>query len=193
MILAAVGGLALSMLASTELVWLVAATAKGDAEAFERLYAATRSKLYGVTLRILRRADLAEEVMQETYVKVWRHAGDFNPRLASPITWMVTIARNGAFDVLRKKGEASIEDEPQAMDALAETQDPLASREMTEQLRKLLACMGVLEEEHRRVLLLAYYNGWSRDQLAVKFGKPVNTIKTWLRRGLIQIRECMGP
>jgi RNA polymerase sigma-70 factor (ECF subfamily) len=180
------------MLASTELVWLVAATAKGDAEAFERLYAATRAKLYGVILRILRRADLAEEVMQETYVKIWRNAGDFNPRLASPITWMVAIARNGAFDVLRKKSESSIEDEPAAIEIAAETQDPLAAREMTEQLRRLLACMGGLDDEHRRVVLLAYYNGWSRDQLARKFDKPVNTIKTWLRRGLIQIRECMG-
>jgi RNA polymerase sigma-70 factor (ECF subfamily) len=180
------------MLSSTELIWLLAATAKGDADAFERLYLATRSKLYGVTLRILRRTDLAEEVMQESYVKVWRNAGDFNPRLGSPITWMVAIARNGAFDVLRKKNESSIEDEPKAIDTPAESRDPLAPREMTEELKRLVACMGALEEEHRRVVLLAYYKGWSREQLATKFDKPVNTIKTWLRRGLIQIRECMG-
>jgi RNA polymerase sigma-70 factor, ECF subfamily len=186
------GGAHFRMLGPAELVWLLAATAKGDAEAFERLYLATRSKLYGVCLRILRRSDLAEEVLQEAYVKIWRNAGDFNPRIASPITWMVAIARNGAFDLLRKKSESSIEDEPRAIEVAGETVDPLARREMTEQLRKLLACMGGLKEEHRRVLLLAYYNGWSREQLAKKFDKPVNTVKTWLRRGLIQIRECMG-
>src|SRR5262245_8028137 len=142
------------MLAATELVWLLAATAKGDQAAFERLYVATRSKLYGVTMRILRRSDLAEEVMQEAYVKIWRNAGDFNPRLASPITWMVAIARNGAFDLLRKKTEASIEDEPQAIEVAGTEVDPLAQREMTEQLRRLLGCMGGLDEEHRRVLLL---------------------------------------
>jgi RNA polymerase sigma-70 factor (ECF subfamily) len=180
------------MLSPAELVWMLAATAKGDADAFERLYLATRSKLYGVTLRILRRADLAEEIMQEAYVKIWRNAGEFNPRLASPITWMVAIARNSAFDLLRKKTEVSIEDEPQAIEVSGEVRDPLARREMTEQLQRLLSCMGGLEEEHRRVLLLAYYNGWSREQLASKFDKPVNTIKTWLRRGLLQIRECMG-
>jgi RNA polymerase sigma-70 factor, ECF subfamily len=185
-------GLVSGMLGPTELVWLLAAVAKGDQAAFERLYAATRAKLYGVTLRILRRPDLADEVLQETYFKVWRSAGEFNPRLASPITWMVAIARNGALDMLRKKTEASIEDEPQAIEVSAAEVDPLAGRQMTDDLRRLLGCMGGLDEEHRRVILLAYYNGWSREQLAAKFDKPVNTIKTWLRRGLIQIRECLG-
>src|SRR4051812_8843261 len=101
------------MLGASELVWLLAAIAKGDHAAFERLYAATRTKLYGVSLRILRRSDLAEEVLQEAYVKIWRNAGEFNPRLSSPITWMVAITRNGALDVLRKRTERSIEDEPQ--------------------------------------------------------------------------------
>src|SRR5260221_9414536 len=76
------------MLTPAELVWLIAAVAKGDEAAFERLYAATRAKLYGVVLRILRRQDLAEEVIQEAYVKIWNSAGQFNPALASPITWM---------------------------------------------------------------------------------------------------------
>jgi RNA polymerase sigma-70 factor (ECF subfamily) len=180
------------MLGQTELVWLLAAVAKGDQAAFERLYVATRAKLYGVTVRILRRADLADEVLQETYFKIWRSAGEFNPGLASPITWMVAIARNGALDLLRKRTEVSIEDEPQANEVSAVEIDPLANREMTDELKRLLGCMGGLDEEHRRVILLAYYNGWSREQLAAKFDKPVNTIKTWLRRGLIQIRECLG-
>jgi RNA polymerase sigma-70 factor (ECF subfamily) len=180
------------MLAAAELVWLLAVVAKGDEAAFERLYQATQAKLYGVTLRILRRTDLAEEVLQETYVKIWRAAGDYNPRTAGPVTWMVAIARNGALDLVRKKGGASLDEEPMAMDVEAGSQGPLAQREMTEELQRLLACMGGLEEEHRRVILLAYYNGWSREQLAETFDKPVNTIKTWLRRSLIQIRECLG-
>ena len=84
------------MLTSAELVWLMAAVAKGDEAAFERLYAATRAKLYGVALRILRRSDLADEVIQEAYLKIWHNAGSFDPKLASPITWMVAIARNRA-------------------------------------------------------------------------------------------------
>ena len=84
------------MLTPAELVWLIAAVAKGDEVAFERLYAATRAKLFGVVLRILRRQDLAEEVIQEAYVKIWKSAGQFNPGLSSPITWMASIARNRA-------------------------------------------------------------------------------------------------
>src|SRR5512132_4075 len=100
------------MLTPAELVWLIAATAKGDEAAFERLYAASRAKLYGVVLRILRRADLADDVVQEAYVKIWNSAGQFDAALSSPITWMVAIARNRAIDVLRKKTEVSVEDEP---------------------------------------------------------------------------------
>jgi RNA polymerase sigma-70 factor (ECF subfamily) len=180
------------MLTSPELVWLLAAVAKADEAAFERLYQATRAKLYGVVLRILRRADLADEVMQETYLKVWSSAGQFNPALASPITWMLAIARNRAIDLVRRKSETSIEEEPEAMEVAADTPDPLAKREMSEELRRLLACMGRLDQERRRLVLLAYFSGWSRDQLAAEFDKPVNTIKTWLRRALFDIRECLG-
>ena len=181
------------MLTIPELVWLLAAVAKGDQAAFERLYEATRAKLYGVVLRILRRADLADEVIQEAYLKVWNSAGQFDPALASPITWMLAIARNRAIDLVRRKAETSIEEEPKAMDVAAESPDPLAAREMSEELKRLLACMGRLDEERRRLVLLAYYSGWSRDKLAAEFEKPVNTIKTWLRRALIDIRECLGP
>ena len=180
------------MLTPAELVWLLAAVAKGDEAAFERLYTATRAKLFGVVLRILRRQDLAEEVIQEVYVKIWNSAGQFNPGVASPITWMASIARNRAIDVVRKKGETSIEEEPSAMDVAADTPDPLARREMTEELRRLLECVGQLEPERQKLVLLAYYNGWSREQLAAKFEKPVNTVKTWLRRSMLDIRACLG-
>jgi RNA polymerase sigma-70 factor (ECF subfamily) len=180
------------MLTPAELVWLIAAVAKGDEAAFERLYGATRAKLFGVVLRILRRQDLAEEVVQDAYIKIWNGAGQFNPALASPITWMVSIARNRAIDMVRKRGEASIEDEPAAMEVASDTPDPLARREMTEELKRLLACVGRLEPDRQKLVLLAYYNGWSREQLAEKFSTPVNTVKTWLRRSMIEIRECLG-
>jgi RNA polymerase sigma-70 factor, ECF subfamily len=180
------------MLTPAELVWLIAAISKGDEAAFERLYVATRAKLYGVVLRILRRQDLAEEVIQETYVKVWNSAGQFNPAVSSPITWMAAIARNRAIDIVRKRGESSIEEEPEAMEVAAETPDPLARREMSEELKRLLECVGRLEPDRQKLVLLAYYNGWSREQLATKFGTPVNTVKTWLRRSMMEIRECLG-
>ncbi len=180
------------MLMQTELVWLVGAVARGDETAFERLYDATRAKLYGVLLRILGKPALAEEVMQETYLKVWKMADQFDPATATPITWMVAIARNRAIDIVRKRGDSTINEEPEAPEPAAEPPAPLARREMTAELKRLLSCLGRLDSEKQRIVLLAYYSGWSRDQLASKLDIPVNTIKTWLRRSLLEIRECMG-
>ena len=180
------------MLMQTELVWLLGAVARGDETAFERLYEATRAKLYGVLLRILGKPALAEEVMHETYLKVWKMADRFDPATASPITWMVAIARNRAVDIVRKRGDISIDEEPDAPEPAADAPPPLARREMTAELKRLLSCLGRLDSEKQRIVLLAYYSGWSRDQLATKLDIPVNTIKTWLRRSLLEIRECMG-
>ncbi len=180
------------MLTQAELVWLLAAITKGDKAAFERLYGATRAKLYGVLLRILGTPELADDVMQETYLKVWQMADKFDPTVASPITWMVAMARNRAIDIVRKRGDVSVEDTPEALGVAAEMPPPLARREMTEELRRLLTCLGKLDPEKQRIVLLAYYSGWSREQLAQKLDIPVNTIKTWLRRSLLEIRECMG-
>src|SRR3954452_19556551 len=110
----------MAMLTSAELVWLMAAVAKGDQAAFERLYAATRAKLYGVALRILRRSDLADEGIQETYLKILHNAGSFDQKLATPTTWMVATARTPAPDLIRTTGEAWIEDDPAAMEAAGE-------------------------------------------------------------------------
>jgi RNA polymerase sigma-70 factor, ECF subfamily len=183
---------AAAMLMQTELVWVLGAVARGDEVAFERLYEATRAKLYGVLLRILGNSTLAEEVMHETYLKVWRMADQFDPATASPITWMVAMARNRAIDIVRKRGDVSVDEEADAPEPSAEAPPPLARREMTAELKRLLSCLGRLDPEKQRIVLLAYYSGWSRDQLAAKLDIPVNTIKTWLRRSLLEIRECMG-
>jgi RNA polymerase sigma-70 factor (ECF subfamily) len=104
---------------------------------------------------------------------------------------MVAIARNRAIDLVRRRSEASIEDEPAAAEVAAESPDPLARRELGEELQRLLGCIGLLAPERQRLVLLAYYNGWSREKLAVELETPVNTIKTWLRRSLLEIRECL--
>lgn len=171
---------------------LLAAVAAGDQSAFERLYAATRAKLFGVVLRILRRQDLAEAVVQEAYLKIWRSAGQYKPAIASPITWMVTIARHRAIDEVRKRAAASAEDELENFDAALDAPAPPARREMSDELKRLLECVGQLDPDRQRLVLLAYYNGWSREQLAAKLDQPINTVKTWLRRSMIEIRECLG-
>jgi RNA polymerase sigma-70 factor (ECF subfamily) len=130
--------------------------------------------------------------MQETYLKIWNSSGQFDPAQGSPITWMVAIARNRAIDLVRKKADVSVEEVPDVLELAADMPDPLAAREHGEDLSRLMECLGRLDPDQRRLVLLAYYNGLSREQLASRFGAPVNTIKTWLRRSILAVRECLG-
>ncbi len=99
-----------------EISSLLARVARKDRAAFAAVYQATSAKLYGIVLRILKRRDIADEVLQEVYVKIWERAADFDPKMASPITWMATIARNRALDEVRRKKPDSIEDHPEVLD-----------------------------------------------------------------------------
>jgi RNA polymerase sigma-70 factor (ECF subfamily) len=177
------------MLSSVEIAWLLAAVTKGDRNAFEKLYATTAPKLYGVVLRIVRRHDLAAEVMEAVYLQIWRSADQYDPAFATPITWMVTMARTRAIDVARRpRAEASI-GEPEIEDA--DSPGMLPRRELSDELKRLLTCIGRLEPGRQRMLLLAYYGAFSRDQLAVKLKMPVNLLKTALRRSLFEVEQCL--
>lgn len=177
------------MLTPVEITWLLAAVARGDAGAFERLYNTTCPKIYGVVLRILRRHDLAADAMEETYLQVWRDVGEFDPALSNPIAWMVAIARRRAIDLARKPAPPPDENEP--MIAEAESPGVLPRREMPEELKRLLTCIGRLEPDRQRMLLLAYYGAFSRDQLATKLDMPANLLKASLRRSLFELEQCL--
>ena len=163
-----------------------------DRQAFSALYRATHAKLYGVVIRILSRADVAGEVLQEVYVRIWEKASEYDSAKGSPIAWMATISRNRALDEIRRVRPVSLEDMPDGFEPTAEEIDPLASRDHSERLAALLRCLMALDEEKRKVVLLAYYRGFSRDALAKRFERPVPTIKTWLHRALAQLRDCLS-
>jgi RNA polymerase sigma-70 factor, ECF subfamily len=177
---------------TTDLVELLRRVAAEDRQAFHMLFRATSAKLYGTVFRILRRKDLADEVVQEAYLRIWRRAAAFNPSAGSPITWMAVIARNLALDEVRRVQPESIETRPELMDLPDAFTDPLDAREKSEGRARLLACLEKIEKDRREMVLLAYYHGMSRDDLAAKFGAPVATVKTWLRRSLLQLRACLG-
>ena len=166
--------------------------ASGDRAAFAALYKQTHAKLYGVIARILIRNDLAGEVLQEVYVRIWRKAGDFDPAKGSPIAWMATIARNRALDEVRRVKPLALEDMPDGFEPQAEEVDPLAARDRSERLTALMRCLSRLDEEKRQIVLLAYYRGFSREALARRFSRPVPTIKTWLHRSLAQLKDCLS-
>ena len=178
--------------ASDDLNNLLSRIVTRDTIAFAALYKQTSAKLYGVIARILTRGDVAADVLQETYVRIWERAGDFDPGKGSPLAWMATIARNRALDEVRRVRPVSLEDQPEGFEPAAEEIDPLAARERSEGLTALVDCLKALDEEKRAVVLLAYYRGLSREALAKRFGRPVPTIKTWLHRSLAQLRDCLA-
>ncbi|MDC7785117.1 sigma-70 family RNA polymerase sigma factor [Rhodoplanes sp. TEM] len=189
---------------SAELVWLLAGVAKSDVAAFERLYAATRAKLYGVVLGIVQGPALAGEVLQDAYLAIWTAAPRFDPVHATPMTWMVAIARAHAIAAARRTGAIVIdmeadpdadasEDRTDAAEAeSADAADPPAARVASEALKRLLAGLGRLEPDRQRMLLLAYFSGTARTALAAEFDRPVDTIRTQLRHALADLREFLG-
>ena len=171
---------------------LLARAAAKDQPAFAELYDATSSKLYGIIVRILKRRDLADEVLQEVYLKIWERASDFEPARASPITWMATIARNRALDEVRKRNPVSIEDTPEALDVPSSEPHPLMALELSQDTARLKRCLDNLEPMRRDIVVQAYIDGASREELSQRHGHPVATIKTWLHRSLAQLKACLS-
>ena len=171
--------------------WL-AACANRDRAAFARLYQATSAKLYGVAVRILRREDWAEEVLQECYVSIWTHALDYRPGLAAPMTWMTSIVRNRCLDWLRRP-RLELADEDGALTEAAESDSPgpLAELERTKDAAALARCLAALEARQRQAIALAFYDGLSHAELASHLREPLGTVKTWVRRGLLKLKSCL--
>jgi RNA polymerase sigma-70 factor (ECF subfamily) len=171
-----------------EITWLLAAIARGDEAAFERLYAATCARLYGVVLRILRKHDLAADVMEEAYLQIWARSGEFNPGITSPLAWMVALARRLAIDAARLAAGADAEPE-----VIQESEGPGAvpRHQLSDSLKRLLTCIGRLEPDRQRMLLLAYYGAFSRDQLSLKLDMPVNLLNSALRHSLVEVEQCL--
>lgn len=176
--------------------WL-AAVARHDAAAFRQLYDATSPKLFGFLQRILQKSEWAEEVLQESYVSIWNNASSYQPALAAPMTWMSTIARNKAFDALRRHDAAvEIDAEGFAHDvvqALESTEpSPLAALELSAEAEALAHCLRRLEALHREAIALAYYHDLSHGEIATRMALPIGTVKTWIRRGLERLRMCLS-
>jgi RNA polymerase sigma-70 factor (ECF subfamily) len=167
------------------------AVSRGDQHAFSKLYDLTKSKMFGVALAIVRRRELAEEVLQDAYTRIWQNAGRFDPLISSPVTWMVAIVRHRAIDVLRQSKSEFELDESMLVNLAVDDRSPLDHIELTQDGHQALAALLALPPLQRQLIIAAYIHGESRAQLAVKFGSPANTIKTWLRRALLEVRTTM--
>jgi RNA polymerase sigma-70 factor (ECF subfamily) len=168
---------------------LLGQTARGDRAAFSELYETTKTKLFGVIRRILIRSDLAEEALQESYVRIWSNASRYDQGQATAMTWMIAIARNQAIDLKRKVNERVAASAVALEDVTLAA--PQANADDSADLRSLRECLGGLAENGRDMVLLAYHQGYSREELSARFNRPVATVKTILRRSLIALKECL--
>jgi RNA polymerase sigma-70 factor (ECF subfamily) len=177
------------MATSDEIADMLEAVSKSSRTDFEQLYSATSAKLYGVMLRILRRHELAAQVMEDCYLQIWQTAKEYDPTVTSPLAWMVAIGRRRAIDLMRRADPATDDGEPEIEDSDGPGSVP--RRELTDELKRLLTCIGRLEPERQRMLLLAYYGAFSREELSAKLGVPTTLLRGMLRRSLSEIEQCL--
>jgi RNA polymerase sigma factor (sigma-70 family) len=176
-------------------IWLVG-VAKKDNASFKLLYQASSPKLFGFALRILNKRELAEEVLQESFVNIWNNAASYQGNLAAPMTWMLTIVRNRAVDLLRKldhdveiDGDQFDKEIMLAMESGDLT--PLQSMELSQDAQSLASCMSRLEGLQRQAIAMAFYHDLSHSEVAENMSIPLGTVKTWIRRGLDKLRHCL--
>lgn len=170
---------------------LIARVAREDRQAFQELYALTSAKLFGVSLRVLGRRVEAEEALQDSFVKIWRNADRYRATGYSPMTWLITIARNTAIDRLRAR-RARGEDLAEAEELPSAAPGPEAQAIASDERARLVACLDELEAERAEAVRGAYLYGHSYQDLADRFDVPLNTMRTWLRRSLLKLRACLA-
>ncbi|MGF1544193.1 MAG: sigma-70 family RNA polymerase sigma factor [Parvularculaceae bacterium] len=168
---------------------LIARVGLKDRQAFDELYDATAPKLYAVALRVLKNEALAEEALQETYVKIWRRADRFSAGRASPMSWIITVARNCAIDVLRRQKEQPLDVRESLI--VDEGPTPEAAAIAASEGRALARCLEELPADRARLVRAAFFQGASYREIAETTGSPLGTVKSWMRRSLIALRDCI--
>jgi len=171
---------------------LVEAVARGSERALKRLYALESPRLYGIALRIVRRPEVAAEVLQETFVQIWQNAGSFAPERGAAAAWLTGIVRFRALDALRRHSRETLSGDS-ALGDLAVEPDVLAKLDADADAAALRRCLEQLEENQRRSVVLAFVEGFSHADIAKRLSAPLGTVKSWVRRGLIALKGCLSP
>jgi RNA polymerase sigma-70 factor (ECF subfamily) len=181
----------------TQLIALIDRVALADESALKELYELTSSKLYGVAVRVVTNRSWAEDVLQEAFLNIWRIAGDYKASLSPPMAWMCLIVRSRGLDFLRRRTSERADAALELDDVMAETVEgdspnPMDTALASEQAWALHQCLGQLDNKQREVVSLAYMRDLSHGELAEQLKLPLGTVKTWIRRGLEQLRACMA-
>lgn len=176
---------------SDTLEQLLTRTAAQDRHAFAELYRQTSARLFGVCWRMLRDREESEEVLQEVFTTVWRRAATFEPERAAALTWLVTLTRNRAIDRLRQRRERVMDDPIDLERMPDERAGPPAEAEASQDYVRLRDCLEQLESKQRSSVREAFFSGATYKELAERCQVPLPTMKSWIRRGLMQLRSCL--
>ncbi|ABB05638.1 sigma-70 family RNA polymerase sigma factor [Burkholderia lata] len=164
--------------------------ARGDQAAFAELYRLTSSRVFGIVIRMLHDQGEAEDLLQEVYATAWRRADTFDPVRGGAMTWLIALARNRTIDRLRQHREVPL-DEEQVLDLPDEAPTPAALAEASQERQRLERCLEWLEPPQRRAVREAFFSGATYSELAVRLRVPLGTMKSWIRRSLMQLKECL--
>lgn len=171
---------------------LLSRTGLGDRSAFTDLYELSNAKLFAVSLRIVGERHVAEEVLQDCFVKIWHHAADYAVAKSAPMTWMTAIVRNRSLDLVRRPQlEVSDEDDFFALNMEDEAPTPPEQLAAKRDEAEITRCMKGLDGEQNKAISLAFFQGLSHSEVADKLGKPLGTVKTHIRRGLLKLKNCL--
>ena len=181
----------------TQLIALIDRVALADESALKELYEMTSSKLYGVAVRVVSNKSWAEDVLQEAFINIWRIAGDYKASLSPPMAWMCLIVRSRGLDFLRRRRSDRADAVQELDDMLSDTLEgdsanPMDTALAGQQAWALHQCLSQLDNKQREVVSLAYLRDLSHGELAEQLKLPLGTVKTWIRRGLEQLRGCMS-
>jgi RNA polymerase sigma factor (sigma-70 family) len=181
----------------TQLIALLDRVALADESALRELYDLTSSKLYGVAVRVVSNRGWAEDVLQEAFLNIWRIAADYKATLSPPMAWMALVVRSRGLDFLRRRTTGRADTMHELDDVISDTVEgdspnPLDTTLASQQARALHDCLAQLEHKQREVVSLAYLRDLSHGELAEQLKLPLGTVKTWIRRGLEQLRGCMS-
>ncbi len=170
----------------------LAACASGDKAALRALYEREAPRMIGVALRLLKRRALAEEAVQDAFVLVWRNAASFDPARGEALPWLYTILRNRCLTILRSENRMETREEPIGEEQASEEDNPETILARLSDEKALKHCLGRLEPKRRELVLMAFVQGLTHGELAGRLGVPLGTIKSWIRRSLITLKECLG-
>ena len=166
--------------------------ATGDKSALRVIYDREAPCMIGVAMRILHRRDLAEEAVHDAFMRIWQHARTFDPARGGARTWIYSILRHRALNILRGEARTDLVDDFEPLDMASDEESPEAIVSRLSDAKSLKRCLDLLEPVRRNAIVLAYVNGLTHGEIAGKLGVPLGTAKAWIRRSLLALSECLA-